>query len=350
MELVHFLFWSYTIWVLPVVSYKSDSLKGLSFESDSIAYHIFDDQQDSIKINTVRDQHGDTFWYRHVDTEVCLTGECKRIDVGIYWELSGDFKGLEVYKEPLTKTDHSDFKPWDYAKLMSILENDWSILREYTMEELTDNGTDEVDGKTGATKKEISEESVENAVYTTFTLWHLIHQGEKEQLAIHASKLLNQSALQTRIIGSDDRKKQQLLLEQYALGNIASTRKVELLILKSLSTNSDITLYQTALKALAKTAITDFEFQNEIGKLYAKSSINQKVGLLSSFQPGHPLSPEFYALISKDLSAENEWLAIKILTLFKYSKTQSDYVLETLQQLKKSSNPAVLEAVNALSK
>ncbi len=189
MGLLYSAIWGLVALTNPFVSYRSQGLVGLNLEKEPTVSYILNDEQDSVEVNALVDQFGRRYWYRYVDTEVCLTGECNRIEVGIVWDLSGDFKGLEVYKEPLTKTDHSVFKPSDYSKLISILDNDWSVLREYSMEDLTEGPGDKVDGTSGATKKEISAESVENAVYTTYTLWHLIHQGEKEQLSILSSKL-----------------------------------------------------------------------------------------------------------------------------------------------------------------
>src|SRR5690606_2193023 len=89
---------------------------------------------------------------------------------------------------PLTKTDHSDFSSLAYARLESILRNEWSDLREYSAEELVEpSGSDgRVDGVTGATRKVVGDAAVEDAVYTTHTLWHLIHVGEPEQLELLA--------------------------------------------------------------------------------------------------------------------------------------------------------------------
>src|SRR5690606_38143693 len=132
------------------------------------------------------------YWHRKLETEVCLTGECKVVNVGIYWYGTGEFMGLEVYGEQLTKTDHSVFSREDYDQLIAILQDDWSALREYKFEELLDAKPTALDGVTGATRKEIADEAVKGAVYTTYTLWHLIHEGEKEQLRSLMAGRLNQ--------------------------------------------------------------------------------------------------------------------------------------------------------------
>ncbi len=350
MGLFHFVLFGFLFLNYQEVSFKSVGLQGLTFTSDSTKYFILDDQQDSVEINQITDQHGNNYWYRHVDTEVCLTGDCKRIEIGIVWDLVGDFKGIEVYNEPLTKTDHSDFKPWDYLKLLSILENDWSILREYSMEELIDNPDDEVDGKTGATKKEISEESVEDAVYTTFTMWHLIHQGEKQQLEMLTSKLLSNKSFLKKIISSKEEKYKQLVLNQYAAGNVLYSNEIQALVLENLQNNQEGQLYQSALLALSKCSIADFTFQNQIASIYKKNSSRQKLELLSALDGVYTLMPAFYTVISEDLNSKDEWLAIKILPVLMHSAQQSNVVLKKIEVLKTSTNPVLLLKIKEFEK
>ncbi|MCE6989575.1 hypothetical protein [Dyadobacter sp. CY323] len=334
----------------PFVSYRSQGLVGLTFEKEPTVSHILDDEQDSVEVNALVDQFRRRYWYRYVDTEVCLTGECNRIEVGIVWDLSGDFKGIEIYKDPLTKTDHSVFKPADYAKLISILENDWSVLREYSMEDLTEGPGDKVDGTSGATKKEISEESVENAVYTTFTLWHLIHQGEKEQLAILSSKMLSQPSFLKETIAANSENYQQLILNQYVLGNIAVSSDVKGLIAQTLSDPKKISLIQSALEALSKTSLADTTFQNHIGRIYATADVKQKVAILSSLKGDYILYPSLYAPVAQSLDINNEWLAIKVLSVLSHAESQSKYVLDRIKLLKSSSNAALLEAIGTIRK
>lgn len=329
----------------PFVSYRSEGIAGLTFRSQPTAYYILDDEQDSVKVEAKVDQFGHQYWYRYVDTEVCLTGECNRIEVGLVWDLSGDFKGIEIYKDPLTKTDHSVFKPADYTKLISILENDWSVLREYTMEDLTEGPGDKVDGTSGATKKEISAESVENAVYTTFTLWHLIHQGEQEQLAVLSSRLLSNPSFLKETLAANSEKYQQLILDQYVMGNIPSSADLKDLIILTLSDPKKIRLFQSALEALAQTSLADTTFQNHIGRLYTSADVKQKVAILSSLKGEYTLYPALYTAVSQSLETNDEWLAIKILSVLAHAKSQSAYVLARINQLKSTSNTALLQAI-----
>src|SRR5690606_23300390 len=136
----------------------------------------------------------------------------------------------------LTKTDHSLFLEEDYDKLVSILSNDWSSLREYEFADLVDESAEGVDGTSGATKKEIAEESVENAVYTTYTLWHLIHVGEKEQLVQRTAEILNKGKLAQQLLQVNEKRYQYFLLDLFSMGKIQESAQVVNLLIEGLKT------------------------------------------------------------------------------------------------------------------
>ena len=125
--------------------FRSDPLKELSLTQQAGTYFIRDDESEQEKVSLLEDRGGIIYWHRRIKTPVCLTGECKLIDIGLYWHCTGDFLGLEVYGEHLTKTDHSVFTSKDYDKLLSVLNNDWSVLREYERSELLNEEYEEID-------------------------------------------------------------------------------------------------------------------------------------------------------------------------------------------------------------
>src|SRR5690554_6922111 len=202
------------------VFFKSNLLQQIELTPVENGFFILDDAGEPAEVKAMKDKEGVLYWHRRIFTPVCLTGECFMVDVGIYWYCTGEFLGLEVYREHLTKTDHSIFSGEDYDKLISILSNDWSSLREYEFTDLVDESEEGVDGTSGATKAEIAEEAVEDAVYTTYTLWHLIHVGEKEQLAQLSTQLLNQGDLIASLINTREERYQNFLLELLAMGRI----------------------------------------------------------------------------------------------------------------------------------
>lgn len=127
------------------------------------------------------------YFYRNVFTPVCYTEVCKPVYIDVYWDLLGNYLGFQVpAHEPLTKTDHKEFEAKDYDQLHKILFNTESILQDFKIYELVDTRTynlsDSVDAVTGATPKTIKNEVIGGAVYTCFTLWHIVNGPVKQAL------------------------------------------------------------------------------------------------------------------------------------------------------------------------
>ncbi len=328
------------------VYYRSNGLEELQLKAIAGNYSILDDKKEVAPVTAMTDQNGFLYWYRRVFTEVCLTGDCRPVDVGIFWEGTGDFLGLEVYREPLTKTDHSDFKDWDYRKLLSILRNDWSSLREYDFGELVDEKEEGVDGITGATRKEIASEAVENAVYTTYTLWHLIHLGEKEQLVGLTVGRLSEGDLFGKMAASPDSRYQRFLLELFVQGKLRDQQAVEPLILKGLK-DKDVVNKTVAVHALALLNWDNMDFQNELAAIYLQKPAGERVEILSGIRQMNRLSAPLYEALAQDLSPEDPWMSAKLLQVLRFGKTQSKRVLAVVEELKSSDIPAVEKAVAA---
>lgn len=119
-------------------------------------------------------------FFQDIFTPVCLDNVCKPVRIKLFWDLLGNYIKYEVpVDEPLTKLDHQEFTPEDHEKLQQILENEESLLKQVKMEELMDSTTqrlsDSVDAVTGATKNTVKGAVIEGALYTCYTLWHLVH-------------------------------------------------------------------------------------------------------------------------------------------------------------------------------
>jgi hypothetical protein len=125
-------------------------------------------------------------YFAAVLTPVCIDGLCKPLFIELYWDLLGAYIGFAVNpKEPLTKFDHELFTSENYQKLDALLLDPHSVLERKTMDDLQDKSLQsdkqitfkgkEVDAVSGATKKEIKASVVEGALYSCYTLWHLVH-------------------------------------------------------------------------------------------------------------------------------------------------------------------------------
>lgn len=326
--------------------YRSPGLESLTANPDASPATIENDEKEPVAVQEYNSPDGLIHWYRRVATEVCLTGDCRPIEVGIFWDCTGNFEGLEVFKEPLTKTDHSDFTTWDYRKLMSILKNDWSPLREYALSELVDEKKEEgVDAVTGATKREIAEAAVEKAVYTTHTLWHLIHVGEKEQLAKLTARRLAEGPLLDDLLKTDRERYQPFLLDLFGQGLLPQSPATESLVFDALSNTTDPALKVPALAALRALDLSSPGVQDRFSTIYQAQNQAQKAEMLTVIKPAYPLSTPWYEVLAGDLDASNPWMAPKILSVLKNNPYQSEKVMQMLQKLSTSDIAVVQKAV-----
>lgn len=125
-------------------------------------------------------------YYSDILTPVCIDGLCKPVYVELYWDLLGQYVGYGDYPDKvLTKYDHEYFEEQDYLKLHQLLLDKTSVIGRRRLQQLYDQNTVrtdtitfkgvEVDGISGATRKEIKESIVEGGLYSCYTLWHLVY-------------------------------------------------------------------------------------------------------------------------------------------------------------------------------
>ncbi|MEX2567467.1 MAG: hypothetical protein WD431_16095 [Cyclobacteriaceae bacterium] len=328
-----------------MVYFQSENLADLNFSPLPNLHVILDDEGEEIEITGLWDQNGILYWHRRLRTPVCLTGECNLIDLGIYWYCTGEFLGLEIYGEHLTKTDHTVFSPNDYERLTDILHNDWSKLREYELSELVDDVYEEnpkVDGTSGATKQEITQEAVEHAVYTTHTIWHLVHVGEKNQLADLTAKKINQNQnlLDNLLLyGKSD------VYKKFVLSLIAS-RKIETadwinsLVIESLKEDSR-ELQSLAIESLSKCDYSDPSFLNELTKIYRDFPLEGKMQFLGEFQNLASLPGQLFHVIVQDIENQQDWYVIRVFQLFKNNEGHRKELSKVARKIGETDNQAL---------
>jgi hypothetical protein len=158
-------------------AYSQDSLNGCqkAFLFESEEYAVVD------TILVCRNADGiPTGYTTNLNMAVCNDGLCARLVLKMYWDLAGSYTGYDtITGNPLTKFDHKRFSANDYKKLNEILKDKNSILGTVEKDELIDKrikikATTVVDAVTGATSQAIKNSVVEGAVYSVYTLWHLV--------------------------------------------------------------------------------------------------------------------------------------------------------------------------------
>jgi len=166
------------------------SNKYLKIEDNGFEYII----NDSTKI-TIKEIFENNFptYYSKMTIPACNTGECKLIEITIFWDIYGNYLKYEVPKDaPLTKYNHKEFKKKEYVRLHKILNNPDSKYRKFTIENLTEKQAKnkyKVDATSGSTIKLLYDaQRIKGAVKTTHTLWHIAN-GKIKNILLEKSNI-----------------------------------------------------------------------------------------------------------------------------------------------------------------
>lgn len=189
-----------------------DNLKVNSHKQDNSCKEITEiSGRDSVFINPVllcEDTKLGKYYYSKLKTTVCNDTLCRVASLKVYWDMAGNYIRFDtVSRNPLTKNDHLDFNTKDYKKLQTTLKDPNSILGEKSKDELLDpiktRYSTKIDGVSGATAQEIKSAVVDGALYSTYTLWHLVNGGIRSKLRNYTKENFDVS-LQKQILRSNN--------------------------------------------------------------------------------------------------------------------------------------------------
>ena len=157
----------------------------LKFENNNFEYAINDSTKIIINENF---ESKLPMYYSKMTIPACNTGECKLIEITMFWDIYGNYLKYEVPKDaPLTKYNHKEFKKNEYIRLHKILNNPNSKYSKFTIENLTEKQAKskyKVDATSGSTIKLLYDaQRIKGAVKTTHTLWHIANGKIKNILS-----------------------------------------------------------------------------------------------------------------------------------------------------------------------
>ena len=275
------------------------------------------------------------FYYSNIQTPVCIDALCKPLYIELYWDLVGQYVGYGVYPEQLlSKFDHEVFEQQDYLKLHQLLLNAHSILERRKLTDLYDIGKTrekqitfkgkEVDGVSGATKKEVKSTVVEGALYSCYTLWHLAY-GEaaskiKQQLPSIYSDSLAASFLQ-----SDYEAYQMYALKQ--LSGAAFEENIAHLI--PILENGKPLTRAYILKKMPKSLFGHALIVNKLYKSFSELDFNSKTLLLKNLSFSNQTA---FTFLSQQLSAMSKnQLKTFLSQLENHKAFQTETILKNLE-------------------
>ena len=143
----------------------------------------------------------------YITTPVCDDTLCALMHIQMYWNLLGNYIGFDtIGGMPLTKNDHLEFRDEDYSKLHRLLMDDHSIIKRKDKKELFDNEamrvSEVVDAVTGATAKEVKEAVVDGALYSSYTIYHIVYGSLSDSIYRDFERKYN-PLLQHKLLSSD---------------------------------------------------------------------------------------------------------------------------------------------------
>lgn len=203
------------------------SAKAQTVTIDNVTYsvrHVFDFQmKDTAFFSSVKLEYEiDGLPQKYttiISIPVCDDGLCQTLELKVYWNLIGNYVNYDtVTGSPLTKHDHLPFSVADYEKLHQILADQNSVLERKTLDELFDRDSvrpsNTVDATTGATAQAIKHAIVEGALYSSYTLWHLVNGSIKTKIQEH-TKAIYSPELAERLLKSNDYQENLFALKQF---------------------------------------------------------------------------------------------------------------------------------------
>jgi len=140
-------------------------------------------------------------YHAYIRTPICEERLCYPVSIDLYWDLVGNFSKYELPADsPLTKFDHVPFTQADHKKMYKILADKASVLGVYKTEDLIDKNVQKVssvvvDAVTGATNPSVKNVVVDGALYSAYTLWHLVNGCISTQILKHTESMFSDQLL-----------------------------------------------------------------------------------------------------------------------------------------------------------
>lgn len=302
--------------VLLTVSFQTDRASTPSFivtNSDSV----------TIKVYNANNSES-SYFYSHLKAPVCEDGLCYDVELIVYWNLIGSFERFElVPQKPLTKLKHEPFTEAEYVKLAQLLANNKPTLSNYKKEELTTK-IQNIDGVSGATVKAVKEETIAGAVYSCFTLWHLIHGEVVDSIQNVTAKNLTEKNI--RQILKYQTENADLFLLKHLSEKQFNLFCTELL---PISINRNWFFSKMFFESIPNSFVARPEFQTFIAANYHKIEYIGQVSLLKRLQSQHISSQLASSLLNN--AKGNSTTTEMIFQLIHYNMNQlNDSVLKQM--------------------
>ncbi len=275
---------------------------------------------------------------RKIVVGVCMDSECRLVNIELFWNITGRYLGFELPEnEFLSKTKHDPFNEAEYNRLHSLLADPLSALANYSLNELvseTDSSKTYIDAVSSATISAVLDYIVEGAVYTTYTLWHIVYGTTKCEIEKLTIENLN-SELVLKILESDNFEDRIWVLNHIS-NKMEITPELQNNLLTIISGN-DIYLAERSLNTLNPETLTD-SIQIELMAIFNNADFLRKRLIISKLKETPILAGNVVTYLSSELETMNGSLVKSTLELLKQHSINSEVVVIQIAELLKSEN------------
>ncbi len=319
---------------------------GLIEQTATIVPHVIE-FQDTIPNDTLF-EYSDInqiplYYSRRILTGVCVDGKCRMVNINLYWHVTGRYLGFKLAAgEFLSKTEHHPFMPGEYERLHSLLADPLSPLSQYSIDELVpkkdslnQDSTKRIDAVSSATIAAVLNYIVKGAVYTTYTLWHIVYGQTRREVELLTSENLS-SPLIYRLLESES-----LDDQVWALNHISEKIKLTSEIKNKLFefiSGDDIYLAERALNAIQPSTLSNKIIQIELAKTFETAGFLRKRLILQKLKEAPVLHNEVIEIFTSQLTQLNGSLVKSMIELLLQFHIENEQIVAEVQILLKNEN------------
>ncbi len=334
-----------------IVRMNTPSFSGETVKTDTIYTSINDTIPDKNLVVYLDNENHPIKYSRNIETGVCIDGECRLVLITLFWNLNGRYLGFELPdKEFLSKKEHDPFTDEDYDRLHLILNEENSPLSQYEIDELVptkDKKNTEVDAVSSATLSAILQYIVEDAVYTTYTLWHIVYGPTRREIEKQTTSRLD-SKLVLKVLNSENKKDQIWALNHFP-GKMKVSDELQQKLIQFIG-GEDIYLAERALNAFPPKLLSE-RIQNQLSSIFIDADYLHKKLILKKLESANKLSPQTVNILSSQMSELNGTLIKNVLDLFSENQVKDNYTeKETVKLLNSPNRYVAKQAADYLQK
>lgn len=269
-------------------------------------------------------------------TGVCIDGKCRLLNIELFWNITGRYLGFELPGgEFLSKTEHVKFNSSEYDKLQNLLCNRNSALANYKLEDLVPvKDTTETDAVSTATIAAVLDYIVPGAVYTTYTLWHLVYGSTKPHIVKITSDKITSEIVLKLLNGHNVSDK------VWALTHLPNEMEINTALrnkLMEIISGDDIFLTEQALNALKPNYMIK-ETQIDLLNIFNDSGFLQRRLIIRKLEESEILDDHVVKNLSAELGNLKGVLIKMVLEMFIIHEIKNKVVVDNVAALLKNEN------------